>query len=286
MIELLLMALAFGPTGLPRDTTFEVRAGDRLVLREFRGEVTVEVWDRSQMYLAADSEDGVTFRLDRNGSQLRVVTQDRKGRVRDQDVRIRVPAWMDLEISGRVFDARVEGVGGSVNVSNLNGELNLGDLSGEVVASSLRGEVRAWGLSGSARLSSGSDELRIRDSSGTIRAEPVGGASRMEGMEARVISAQSTSGEVEFSGRLLEGGEYGFRTHNGDIDLFLVSPVNAHATVVAYDGGFQSEFPIRARGYQSGQGLDFVLGEGGARLVLEAFDGDIELKRMPRGPRP
>jgi hypothetical protein len=43
---------------------------------------------------------------------------------------------------------------------------------------------------------------------------------------------------------------------------------------------------VKAKGYRSGEGLEFTLGAGGARLVLETFDGDIRLLRALGGGEP
>ena len=283
MLELLLIALAVGPGDLARDTLIDVREGDVVVLHDFRGALVVESWDRRVMMLESEGEDGVAFHVRREGGRLILRVHDEKGRSRDQDLRIVVPPWMNLEVSGRAFEARIENVEGTVRVSNLRGDLVLGNLPGEVLASSVQGSIEAWGLSGSAHLSSGDDFVRIRDSTGSIEVETVDGDVRMEGMASRRLTVRSTDGDLDFSGRLLAGGDYGFYTHGGEIHLRLARPVNVNATVLAYDGEFQSDFRVRTRGFESGEGLAFTIGEGGARLVLEAFDGDIQLRQRAEG---
>jgi hypothetical protein len=286
MIEILILAAALGTTGLPRDTVMDVRPGDELVIPEFRGSVRVEPWDRSQLYLGVEGEEGVSFRLDRRGDRIHGRIQDSKGRNRDQDLFIRVPAWMALEISGREFDAHIQGIEGSVEASNIDGEITLIDLSGDVRASSQQGEIDAVRLSGSAQLSSGDDRLRVRDSDADLQLGSVDGDIDLVGSRSRRIKIRSTDGDVTFQGKLMEGGEYEFHTHGGDVRLRLAPPVHMHATVLAYDGEFESDFPVRTSHYRSGHGLDFTVGDGSSRLTIETFNGEVELRRDSGMPTP
>ena len=261
----------------PGDTLIEVRQGDRLVLQSFVGTVYVETWDQSNMSLEADADESVAFRVNRAGSRLEIRVEDGKSRNRAEELRIVLPPWMNLEMSGRELEADVRGVVGSVEIQNLRGDIALRDLAGEVQASTSQGSIDAWNLSGSARLRSGDDDIWIGDSSGALDLETVDGEIDLEGVRSRRISARTTDGEITFTGRLEAGGDFGFQSHGGSIELNLLPPVNLDVSVLAYEGGFESDFPVRSRGFRSGEGMEFRVGEGGGRLVLEAFDGNISL---------
>jgi len=282
MIALLLVALALGPADAVRDTTFQVREGDRLVLEGFRGELEVTGWDGEEMRVEARGRDeDLIFRLDRRGNALSLNVLDPKGRDRDAELRIRLPSWMELEVRGRGFDADVRGLDGSVVLNTLDGDLTLHGLSGPVRATSSDGEIDARELSGSVELSTGDGEVTLRDCSGSLTVFSVDGEVTMTDMRALNIEARSTEGDLSFSGELLSGGDYAFHTHNGEIWIGLDPPVNLSATVLAYDGEFEAGFPIRTQGFESGKSIEFTVGDGSARLVLEAFNGDITL--VPRG---
>ena len=49
MALLLTLILVGGPLAARADTLVDVRPGDRLVLADFRGDLSVEVWDRPRM---------------------------------------------------------------------------------------------------------------------------------------------------------------------------------------------------------------------------------------------
>jgi len=277
MMEILELLVFAGTLVTPGDTLIEVRQGDRLVLQSFDGTVYVEGRDQPNMSLEADAEESVVFRVNREGNRLEVRVEDGKSRNRAEELRVVLPPWMNLEMSGRELEADVRGVGGNVEIQNLRGDISLRDLAGEVQASTSEGSIDAWNLSGSARLRSGDDDIWIGDSSGALDLETVDGEIDMEGVRSRRVSARTTEGEITFTGRLEKGGDFGFYSHGGSIELNLLPPVNLDVSVLAYEGGFESDFPVRSRGFRSGEGMEFRVGEGGGRLVLEAFDGNIGL---------
>jgi DUF4097 and DUF4098 domain-containing protein YvlB len=188
---------------------------------------------------------------------------------------------MAVDVSGRDVDIDVRDLRGDVTVRSLQGDLVLRNLAGVVEAFTAEGGIEAVGLTGSARLRAGEDDVRVRSSSAVLQVETVDGDIRMEGISAPRISAKTTDGEIEFSGALLVDGDYGFYSHGGDIRLELAPPVNMDAAVLTYEGDFESEFPVRTEGFRSGEGLEFRVGAGGARLVVESYDGEVRLVRVP-----
>ena len=93
----------------PGDTLVEVRPGDHLVLRDMEGFVEVESWDRSFVQMLAGDKNSEAFQLRRSGSSLEFRPEAVRRRDREVDLRIRVPAWMVLDISGRRGRCRCPG---------------------------------------------------------------------------------------------------------------------------------------------------------------------------------
>jgi hypothetical protein len=279
MLELLLAGFLIGAPFAAKDTVIQVGEGDRLLLRDFSGLVEVEGWDRDELRAEADAEEAIVFRFTRSGSAIEMEALDRKNRSRSEDLRLRVPAWMDVEISGPKLDVEISRLTGVVTVRNLKGDIYLEDLSGRVNAGSVEGSIYADGLRGSARLRTGDDEIRVVDSSADLDLESVSGDIELEEISGLDLKVRSTHGEVDFFGSLLQGGSYAFHTHSGDLTLVLDPDVDADVTVLAYEGEFEADFPIRSRGFRSGHEFGFTIGSGGAQLLLEAFDGEISLRR-------
>jgi len=283
MLELLLAAILIGAPIAGQDTLIQVREGDRLVLVGFSGAVEVEGWDRREIRAEAEADGALLFRFSRSGSRIELELLDRKNRNRAEELRLLLPAWMDLDVSGAKLDVEVRGLRGEVRVRNLKGDLVLQDLSGLVDASSVEGSIEAVGLDGAARLKTGDDDILIVGSGADLNLESVSGDIELERSSSREIEVHTTDGDVDFSGVLLPGGSYAFHSHGGDVTLTLESPVDADVSALVYEGEFESDFPIRAGGFQSGHEFRFTIGEGGARVLLEAFDGEVKLRRGEAG---
>ena len=58
-----------------------------------------------------------------------------------------------------------------------------------------------------------------------------------------------------------------------------IAQVDATVTVSTFDGEFMPEIPITLERFRGGNEMTFTLGRGGARLTLNAFDGDIVLRQ-------
>jgi hypothetical protein len=279
MLTILLATAVLGVPTSVQDTLIQVREGDQLVLRDFSGAVEVEAWNRNELRAEADDGETILFQFSRSGSRIEMNVRDRKDRNRMEELRLFVPSWMDLEVSGRELDTEVGGMGGTVLIRNLEGDIILHDLSGDIEVSTVEGFIDARNLRGTASLKTGDDDITVQESSADLELESVEGDIELFRSTTRKIEARTTEGDVEFTGRLLSDGVYAFHSHGGELTLNLEPPVNADVTVLVYEGEFQSDFPIRAEGYRSGQDLRFMIGEGGAQVLLNAFDGEVRLRR-------
>lgn len=277
MFLALLTSAVLGLAPTSQDTVMAVRAGDRLVLDGFSGFVSVRSWDREDMEVRSDVEEDARIRVNRSGSRLNLQVEDRRSRGRELELELRIPAWMGVEINGRELEVDLRDLNGSVQVRNMDGDISLHNLGGPVEARSVQGGIQARGLRGAANLRTGHDDVEVDGATGELWIETISGDLELQNMTPRRLEVETTSGDVEFQGSLSRGGEYMFRSHDGDLTLVLSEPLDMDVSVLVYDGEFQSDFPIKAQGLRSGEELRFTLGSGGGRLVLETFDGDIEI---------
>lgn len=283
MLQLLVAAALVGGGFTTPDTLIQVRQGDYLVLNGFSGSVEVEGWGGAELRVEAEDDEDLLFSFSRSGSRIELEVQDPKDRNRAEELRLSVPRWMNVEVTGRKLDVGVRGVAGAVTIRNLKGAIVLSELSGRVDASSLEGSIDGRSLSGVARLKTGDDDITILDSTADLELETVSGDLELRGSGARNVQVRTTDGDVDLTGRLLLTGNYEFHSHGGELTLTLEPPVNADVTVLVYQGEFESDFPIRAQGFRSGEDIRFSIGEGGARVLLDAFDGEVRLRRAGAG---
>lgn len=268
---------ATGAAGAPVDTTVAVATGDRLMIDGLSGEVSIRAWDRDAVEVVSDERDGVSVR--RVGSTVTVEGAGRRGR--SADAAIRVPAWMDVQVRSRSLDVAVSGLQGSLQIGNVSGDISVQDAGGEVDVSSVSGDIVVVDARAGVRASSQSDDVTLRGVAGPVEAHSGDGDITLLDVTSSSVRAEAQDGDVMFSGTLAPAGEYGFYVHDGDATIALPDGTDATVRVSTFDGEFQSDFTVRVESFSAGRQFEFVLGDGGARMEIEVFDGDIRLLRRP-----
>lgn len=282
---LALFLLALTPASLSashregEDTVVVVQRGQVLVGEGFSGRVVVEGWGRDRVELVEEGGEGrVTLRTVGN----RIVLGARAGRRAGGSgaVRLRVPAWMPVQLRGAELSAAVSGLTAAVHLSSVEGDLVLEDVEGDLFASTVEGSVSVERAGGRLRLRSVEEGVRVaRVDGASVLVESTSGAIVLEDVSATSVEVTTTDGDVSFSGSLRPGGSYRLATHDGDLTVALADDADAVVTVSTFAGEFVPEMPITLERFTGGKQMSFTLGSGGARLTLSAFDGDIVLRR-------
>lgn len=263
-------------TASAADTVVRIRPGDRVVFEGVEGRLSVGPWSRPEMEVRTDAERGA-FTVRRSGSTVRVEPGDRKGRRRSVEMAVRLPAAVDLEVNGRSLDMMVEGIDGRIDVDNVSGDVWIEDAGGPVSVRTIEGEVDVSRARAGVTVSSQSDDVRIRDARGPIDAHSGDGDVELMDIRSGSVRAETQDGDIDFSGVIEDGGEYGFFVHDGDATIAIPSGTGAHVMVSTFDGEFQSEFPVVLERFTGGREFEFTLGSAGARIEIQVFDGEIRL---------
>ncbi len=279
-LELVLAALMSathpGPEAVPGDTVIVLRPGDRLVLENLSGEISVGAWERDELEVQGD-EDDMALMVWRSGSTVRVVRDDRKGRRRSVDAAVRRPAWADVEIGGPSLDVRVEGMSGRVEVMSVSGDVWVENVGGPVSVRTMDGEIDLVGARAGVGVSSQSDDVRLRDAGGPVVAHSGSGDLALVDVHSASVRAETQDGDITFAGTLSAGGDYGFCVHDGHASIAIPSNTDARFSVSTFDGDFASDSPVRIERFTGGREFEFTLGEGCARVEIQVFDGEIRI---------
>ncbi|MGD8281555.1 MAG: DUF4097 family beta strand repeat-containing protein [Gemmatimonadota bacterium] len=275
MIHVLLLG-ALLAQDVPADTAVDVRQGDRLVVEGLSGEVTITPGDEGRVRVISDSEYGVT--LSRRGSVVRIEQEGRRGR--SDELAIFVPRWMDVQVRGRSVDVSVTGLDGNVDIETVRGDIAVVGAGGEVEVRSVSGEISVANARAGVRASSQSDDVSLVDVSGPIEAHSGDGDITLGGVSSSSVRVETQDGDVAFMGAIQAGGQYGFYLHDGDATIALPGDTDASVRVATFDGEFESDFTIRVDRFTAGREFEFDLGDGGAEVEIEVFDGDISLARI------
>lgn len=255
----------------------ELRRGDRVVVEGVVGSLRIEAWDRGTVALVGPADGGDVV-LRREGDRVVVTPGVRKGRERPLDVHLRVPAWAVLEVQGRTLDVRITGMSAEVAVSSVVGDIVARGTSGTLTLSTVEGSVEVRDARGWITARSRSDDVTLVGVEGTVVASTVSGDVRLVDVRASSVRAETLAGDLYFQGPLAAGGTYRFSVHAGDAEVVIPGDTGARVRVSTFDGELHSDFPVTLRRYGGGGMFDFTLGNGGAVLEVQVFDGQIRLR--------
>ncbi len=272
---LLLSAVMAGPAA--QDTVLDVRRGDRLVVENFSGTLSVSTWNRDVMEVRGREGDRTDVSVSRSGSRLTVQHAARRGRDREVDLVVRVPAWLALDVGGRELEVTVRGLSGGVEVRNIEGDIDVQDTSGSLRLRTVDGEVTVRNHRGTVEARSQGDDVTLIGVVGDVDVESGNGDLLLDDVDGSVVRAETLDGDVRFSGPIRPGGRYSISVHDGDAIVAVPASAGLDVSVSTFDGEFMSDFPVILQSYRGGRAFEFTLGRGGASLEIQVFDGEIRL---------
>ena len=230
------------------DTTVPVRAGARLEINNFGGEIAVKTWSRNAVRVVADHSSRDRIRVDATDQLVRVKTEAGRRGPSQIDYAVTVPGWMALNLSGVYTDINVNGAENEITAETVQGEVTVVGGTGNVSLKSVMGAVTLEKARGRIDLSSVNEEIRATD----------------------------ISGDITYDGTIKDRGRYHFGTHDGDVRVSVPEKANVSVSVSTFNGEFSACFPVQLTG-KTKHRFNFTLGSGSARLELESFGGDIRI---------
>jgi DUF4097 and DUF4098 domain-containing protein YvlB len=148
-----------------------------------------------------------------------------------------------------------------------------------VTARTVSGAIRARDVAGTVALHTVEGDVTVAGAEGSLSVGSTDGDLTLQGVRAESLVAEATDGDVRFEGSILPGSRVRLATHDGNLDVTLPAGTDAEVRVSTFDGEFRPEFPVETSGFRAGEAVRFRLGQGGASLELQAFDGNITLRR-------
>ena len=261
------------------DTTFSVRPGSRIEVETFGGSITVRSWNRDAVRVQAQHSRRDVIDIDARGSSVRIEAEGHMGVAKDVRFTVTVPRASHIEASGVQTDIDIEGVTGDVDAETVQGDIRVVG-GGRLKVESVEGDLVISGARGRVAASTVNRGIQVRDVVGDLELETVNGPIIVQKVQATSVDASTVNGRIVYDGTLRDGGDYSLATHNGQIWLVVPNGTNASVSVSTFNGELDTtveipriETPSRRRSY------NFVLGNGKARIELETFGGDINLRR-------
>ena len=186
----------------------------------------------------------------------------------------------DVTVDGDLSNITISEIKGKVSQSGeiLFGDAHIENVSGSVHLHTSRTDIDVAELPGDLTLDP--NDLRVNQAKGQVRV-----VTRSKDVDLNQIYGDSyvktNNGHIAIE----PAGVYAVDANNekGDIEVSL--PPNASATVNArsHNGEIVSDYPIPATEGENKQAT-FTIGSGTARIVLNASNGDVHIKKGPGFP--
>ncbi|HME57330.1 MAG TPA: DUF4097 family beta strand repeat-containing protein [Terracidiphilus sp.] len=186
----------------------------------------------------------------------------------------------DVTVDGDLSNITISEIKGKVSQSGeiLFGDAHIENVSGQVHLHTSRTDVEVAELPGDLTLDP--NDLRVNQAKGQVRV-----VTHSKDIDLNQIYGDSyvktSNGHIVIE----PAGVYAVDANNekGDIEVSL--PPNASATVNArsHNGEIVSDYPIPATEGENKQAT-FTIGSGTARIVLNASNGDVHIKKGPGFP--
>jgi DUF4097 and DUF4098 domain-containing protein YvlB len=261
------------------DTTFDVKSNSRVSIETFGGEINVKSWNRNAIRVQATHGRRDVIEIDVRGTSVQIEAQGRVGPAMDVVFNITVPTSSSLEMSGVNTEITAEGVTGDVDAETVQGSirvtggarLKLESVEGDITVDRARGRISANTVNRG---------IRISNVIGDVDAETVNGPISLRNVQATNVDLATVNGRIVYDGSIKNGGDYSIASHNGGVWVVVPENAGVNVSITTFNGQLNSSLPITIRGESGTQRrMNFVFGNGSARLDIESFGGDIYLRK-------
>lgn len=263
------------------------------------GAITVSAWDRNEVSYSGSLGEGSELKVSGGADRLVLEVETKEGKgggsgwfswggwsgngpKEPTTLTIQVPraAGLDLSAVSASIDVRglvstqdidAESVSGNVRVESQAGEIDLSSVSGDIV---FRGKAT------SAELGTVSGDVEVSDVMGDVSADSVSGDVLVRGSAISRFEGSTVSGNLQLDGSLAPNANVSMESVSGDLSLLLPADTSARVNGESFSGSVSADFPVDVRD-EDGPGKTFSgnFGGGNARIDLESFSGDIQLRR-------
>ncbi|MFO7610381.1 MAG: DUF4097 family beta strand repeat-containing protein [Candidatus Krumholzibacteriia bacterium] len=232
------------------------------------------------------------------GGQKITVSGDGRGLEVWADVTVAVPRDAGLKVRQGVGAVRADGVRGDLDLDTHSGGITARDLEGDLRADTGSGRVEVARARGDVNVDTGSGSVSLADvagekvhvdtGSGGVRAETIvckdllvdtgSGSVKARAVSTDRAKIDTGSGGVELQLDRMGSGRFVIDTGSGSIELQLPRDASASITAETGSGSVRADVPGAEITHKERNELRLTVGDGAARVTLDAGSGSITVK--------
>jgi DUF4097 and DUF4098 domain-containing protein YvlB len=183
----------------------------------------------------------------------------------------------EVAASSRSGSVTVNATTTRVKAESVSGEVRVqGEVRERVEASTVSGELSVEARTPEAHVETVSGDVMVGSLSGRAEVNTVSGDVRVSGQHLQA-DVRSVSGDITLEGDLDAQTATQINTHSGDVRLHLARGSGAELDFTSFSGDVEGDVPGGMRMTRSGRDQHFVVGRGGARVVVHTFSGDLSV---------
>ncbi len=286
-ILLLGTALAMPAMAEEVDRTLDAAPDGHVDVSNISGSITVEGWSRDQVKVTGELGRNVEKLIfERSGDKItvKVKAPKRSSRGIASDLYIQIPEQSSLDVGTVSADIEVDEVLGEQKLNTVSGDIDAEAVSADITAAAVSGDVEVNGdrKEAETRANSVSGDVTLFRVAGTIAAESVSGDIIIDEGAFDRVNMNTVNGEILFQSELRDGGRLKAETVNGSVDVEFVGDVEGRFEIDTFNGDIDNCFGPKAKRtskYTPGWELEFVEGDGDARITISTLNGDVTLCR-------
>jgi len=237
-----------------------------LELATIDAEITVKAGPAKSVSVTVESAEVKSVGLVKRGKNGIAVTFDGDDRLEKGAVTVTVPAGSDADLTTVSGEVQVAGTGGDVRVKAVSGEVKV-EKADDVNVTTVSGEIELRAVSG---------EVRARTVSGDASVQTTGRA------DAK-LEFETTSGELDWSGRCGKGCAIEAKSLSGEIGLALDPASSFDLEFTSFSGDLDDSLGLSVKRSQTNRhGGGTVTAKyrgGGGSVEVETFSGELSLKK-------
>ena len=249
---------------------FKVDVHPVVTIHNPNGMITVKAWTKSEvMVISTRASDYVEVEAEQMGNRVDVSTHAAADNVAPDDMRadyqINVPEDAELQIHDDSGEVNVANVLGDMNVETVAAGVDLEDSAGYVTIKTVGGSFQCTRCAGKLEISSISGNLRLTD------------------IHSFHVHAQTSTGNILFSGEFLPNGIYRLKNYSGVIEVRFSPTDSFDLSATSLKGKVINQASLTPKNHQQhfysrfGNSLFGTFNAGRAKVELTSFDGTINI---------